>query len=284
MISSDSYLCGIFGFPIHHSASPAMHNAAFKHLKINGCYGAFEVFPENLKKAVEAVRVLGLTGVNVTIPYKEKVLPYLDELSPEAKLIGAVNTIHHVDGRLVGFNTDGRGFQMGLEEGWGGALKGKRMTLVGAGGAARAAAVQAGLAGVRKLMIVNRDQSRLKKLTAYFKKIFPKIEILGFALKDAFRIKEIYDSDCIINATSLGMEAKDPLPMLLEGVNPKTYVYDLVYRPLQTRFVKEAIRKGCRASGGLNMLLYQGALAFQIWTGKKAPLEVMKRALENNLK
>ncbi len=284
MSSSKSYVCGIFGFPISHSASPVMHHAAFQALKLDGSYTAFEISPKNIKKAVEAIRLLNLTGMNVTIPFKEKVLPWLDELSPEARLMGAVNTIHNVKGRLMGFNTDARGFQMALEEDWGNSLKGKNLCLIGAGGAARAVAVQSGLIGVKKLMIVNRNQTRLKKLITHLNKNFPHLEIVGLGENDKNIQKEIQLADCVVNATSLGMKAQDPLPMPISWILKKTYVYDLIYRPFQTRFVKEALRQGCRASGGLKMLLYQGALSFEIWTGRKAPVKIMEAALKKELR
>jgi len=283
MLSSKKVICGIFGFPIRHSASPAMHNAAFQHLKMNGNYLPFEVLPHLLKKAVEAIPVLNFDGVNVTIPYKEKVLPFLDELSREASLIGAVNTIKNQGGKLIGFNTDAEGFQKALEEKWGQSLTGAHLALIGAGGAARAVAVQAGIAGVRRLIILNRDKTRLKKLIQHIRTHFPKTNVIGFALGDEKARSEVKFADCIINATSLGMENEDLMPMPPDWLSPKNYVYDLIYRPFKTRWVQAAIKRRCRASGGLEMLLYQGALSFQIWTGQKAPLEVMRRALKKQL-
>ncbi len=276
------YLCGIFGFPISHSASPVMHDAAFQALKLDGSYTAFEIIPKNIKKAVEAIRLLNFTGINVTVPFKEKVLPWLDELSPEARLIGAVNTIHCVKGRLIGFNTDAKGFQMALQEDWGDSLKGKNLCLIGAGGAARAVAVQASLVGIKKLIIVNRNQTRLKKLMMHLHENFPRLEIVGLKSDSKSLQKEILLADCIVNATSLGMKTQDPLPIPISWLSKKTYVYDLIYRPFQTRFVKEAIRQGCHASGGLGMLLYQGALSFEIWTGRKAPVKIMQAALKKH--
>lgn len=273
------YICGIFGFPISHSASPAMHHAAFKHLGMEGIYLALEILPHHLRKAVEAIRALDLTGVNVTVPYKEKVLPWLDELSPEAEIIGAVNTIKNQDGKLVGFNTDGQGFEQALKESWGRSLNGARLVLVGAGGAARAVAVQAGLSGVRRLVIMNRNQTRLKNLIRHLKAHFPKMELVGYPWGYEGTRAEICSCDCLVNATSLGMDRDDPMPVPLGGLDSKTYVYDLIYNPIRTRWVREALGRGGRASGGLGMLLYQGALSFRIWTGRKPPLEVMRKAL-----
>jgi shikimate dehydrogenase len=276
-------ICGIFGFPIRHSASPAMHNAAFQNLNMNGTYLSFEVLPGLLKKAVESIPVLNFDGINVTIPYKEKVLPFLDELSPEASLIGAVNTIKNQEGKLIGFNTDAEGFQKALEEKWGRSLTGAHLVLIGAGGAARAVAVQAGIAGVRRLSILNRDKTRLRKLIQHMLTHFPKTDVIGFVLGDEKARSEVKSADCIINATSLGMENGDAMPIPPDWLSPKNYVYDLIYRPFKTRWVQAAIKRGCRASGGLEMLLYQGALSFQIWTGRKAPREVMRRALKKQL-
>jgi shikimate dehydrogenase len=280
---SKKYICGIFGFPIAHSASPLIHNAAFQSLKMDGIYIPFEVMPHLLKKAVEALRVLSFTGVNVTIPYKEKVLPYLDKLSLEARLIGAVNTIKNENGKLVGFNTDAEGFQKALEKNWGRSLTGSHLVLIGAGGAARAVAVQAGVAGVRRLAIMNRDKLRLKKLIHHLNAHFPLMKVMGYAWQNAGIHSELESCDCVVNATSLGMERKDPMPIMPAWLHSKSYVYDLIYKPFKTRWVKEAEKKGCRSSGGLDMLLHQGALSFQIWTGQKPPLGLMRKVLNQHL-
>lgn len=280
---SKRFICGIFGFPIAHSASPVIHNVAFQNLKMDGIYLPFEILPHLLKKAVEAIRILGFTGVNVTIPYKEKILPYLDRISPEARLIGAVNTIKNEDGKLLGFNTDAQGFQKALEKDWGRSLTGAHVVLIGAGGAARAVAVQAGVAGVRRLVIVNRDQNRLKKLIHHLKVHFPRMNVLGFAWQDESIRSDLESCDCVINATSLGMEEKDSMPIKPAWLHSKSYVYDLIYKPFKTRWIKEAARRGCLSSGGLDMLLHQGALSFQIWTGEKPPLELMRKALIKHL-
>jgi shikimate dehydrogenase len=260
-----------------------MHNAAFQYLKMNGTYLSFEVLPHLLRKAVEAIPVLNFDGVNVTIPYKEKVLPFLDELTPEASLIGAVNTIKNQGGKLLGCNTDAEGFQKALEEKWGRSLTGTHLVLIGAGGAARAVAVQTGIVGVRRLIILNRDKTRLRKLIKHMHIHFPKTNVTGFVLGDEKARSEVKAADCIINATSLGMEDEDAMPMPPDWLSPKNYVYDLIYRPFKTRWVEAAIKRGCRGSGGLEMLLYQGALSFQIWTGQKPPLELMRMALIKHL-
>lgn len=278
------YICGIFGFPIRHTASPAMHHAAFQYLKMDGVYLAFQILPDDLKKAIEALRALHLNGVNVTIPYKEKVCHWLDELSPEAAQVGAVNTIKNEDGRLIGFNTDVQGFKKALEEGWGRSLKNARLLVIGAGGAARAVAVQGALSRVRSISILNRSEIRLKILIRHLKVHFPEIEVTGCVLGSTESRTEIGAADCVVNATSLGMAKDDPMPISPNWLDPRTYVYDLIYNPSETTWIREAIARGCRASGGMNMLLYQGALSFQIWTGRRAPIEVMRKALKNSLK
>ncbi|MBI1884690.1 MAG: shikimate dehydrogenase [Chlamydiae bacterium] len=283
-MNHQKFLCGIFGFPIAHSASPAMQNAAFRALGLEGVYLPFEILPRHLEKAMEAIRVLNFAGVNVTIPYKEKVIPYLDALSPEAKLIGAVNTIQNKEGRLIGHNTDAPGIKRALEEGWGRSLKNANVVLLGAGGAARAVAVQAGLSGVRKIVIINRSRRRLKNLILHLKESFPKMQVRGFSSGDSEARSEVLEADCLVNATPLGMSPMDPEPCPPRDLDPRTYVYDLVYRPMESHWVKEAIERGCRGSGGSSMLLYQGALAFKIWTGHRPPIEVMRQALMECLK
>ena len=280
MNSSRIYLCGIVGFPIAHTASPVMHRAAFRYLDLDGTYQAFEVLPENLKPAIDGIRALGMTGINVTIPHKEKVCRFLDELSPEAQMIGAVNTIKNDRGHLVGYNTDADGFGQALEESWKKPIEGHRFAVVGAGGAARAVIVKLAMSGARGVVCMNRSQERLKSLIRFTQRNFPKQEFTILTQGDERMIRTVLENvDCVINATSLGMDEKDCLPLDLDLLKREVFLYDLVYRPFETSWVKMAKRQGFKAAGGFLMLLYQGAKAFQIWTGMEPPLSTMKRAL-----
>ena len=283
-INSSTKLYGIFGHPIKHSFSPSMHNAAFQKLGLNCVYLAFDILPENLKTATGSIRQLNIQGINVTIPHKQEIMNYLDEISDEAKYTGAVNTIKNNDGKLFGHNTDVGGFLKDLEMELGiTKFSGISACLIGAGGAARA--VMSGLCmnGAKKITIINRTKSKASELADYFTKRFSDIEINSADLNNNSEIKKcLLGSDLLINSSSAGMTGHDPLNIPLNLMPKNSCVYDLVYNPKETQLVKQAKSLGHKASSGLGMLLYQGAESFELWTGKKAPIEVMKAALENN--
>lgn len=310
-ITGRTKVCGIFGHPVDHSLSPPMHNAAFAALGLDYIYVPFPVSPDSLPQAVTAVRALGLAGVNVTVPHKEAVLPLLDELSEAAALTGAVNTIVNRAGRLYGDNTDGRGFLRSLAEEAGFLPAGKTALIIGAGGAARAVAVQLALSGVKGLVLTNRTGRRANELAALLAErtgieaavaLWPDSGRAVGAEADAgdgdkstgpediFRParqavtfdEAVQRSDLIVQATSLGLSraaGPPPLPNFLLG--PEKVVCDLVYTPPDTAFLKLARKAGARTVSGLGMLLYQGVLAFELWTGAAAPVEVMREALLN---
>lgn len=281
-ITGETKILGIIGYPIEHSFSPIMHNAALKEAGLNYCYLPFQVKPEYLKDAVKALRVLNIIGVNVTIPHKERVMEFLDEIEESAKLVGAVNTIYQKEGKLIGTNTDAPGFLNSLQN-FGFNPEGKRVVILGAGGAAKAVAFSLARAGVYYMCIINRTISKAQDLT---KKIAPHIikGIVKATLYNEENIKEeMKTADIIINATSCGMWPKieetpvQSFPDLKEG----TLVYDLIYNPLKTKFLKKAEEKGAKVISGEDMLLQQGAISFQIWTGKPAPQDVMRQALNS---
>ncbi len=281
-INSNTKLTGVFGYPVEHSLSPAMHNAAFSHLKLNYLYLPFLVHPDNLEEAVRSIVALGIEGVNITIPHKQTVIPYLDEVSQEAELIGAVNTIKRVDKRLVGYNTDGKGFISSLEEELGVIPEGKSILIVGAGGVARAVAIQSALEGASKVAIANRTEEKAKDLARYIEDNIKgcSTEALSISeLKDA-----ILSADILINATPVGMISY-PVKRLIETewLNEDLIVCDLVYNPRQTQLLREAKENGARTLEGLGMLVLQGALALKIWTGREAPLSIMRQTLEKRL-
>ena len=267
-ISGRTKITGIFGHPVEHTLSPAMHNAAFKALGLNYCYVPFLVHPDYLEDAIKAIRALNLCGVNVTVPHKEKVMPLLDEINEEASFIGAVNTIVNSEGRLIGYNTDGRGFMQSLLES-GISVEGKNVLIIGAGGASRAISYYLSQ-NTKTLYLYNRSKNRAEKLVQDLKKIRNNVSLI-----EDITSLEIYH--IIINATPLGLKKEDPLPFDTSLLRAEQTVCDLIYK--KTRLLEEASKKGCVTLEGLGMLLWQGLFAFELWTGKKPQVEVMRNAL-----
>lgn len=281
MISGRTSIYGIFGHPVEHTFSPGMHNAAFATIGLDGCYVPFAVRPEDLGSAVKAIVALGLCGLNITVPHKEKVIPFLDELTDDARLIGAVNTVEVRDGRLIGHNTDGKGFLRSLREETGLRPKGKTFLMVGSGGASRAVCFSLALAGAGTIVLHDIDAVKAQKLgrdlrTGTAARVtVVNAESLGQYAPGA---------DCIINATPLGLKKADPLPIPRELVRKGHLVCDLVYNPTKTRLLAMARSRGAETLSGIGMLLYQGVIAFEIWTGRKAPVSVMKNALVRQMR
>ncbi len=280
MISGRTKLYGIFGYPVEHTFSPGMHNAAFKKLGIDACYVPFAVNPASLEAAVKAIVPLGLNGLNITVPHKEHVTSYLDHLSEEARLIGAVNTIQIRDGKLFGHNTDGRGFIRSLRTDAGFNPKGKIVLLLGSGGAARAVGFSLALEGARKTYFYDIDTRKAENLA---RDILNKTGADAEALPAGSIAAAAEAADCLINATPLGLKTKDPIPLQKECIRKDHLVCDLVYNPPETKLLKAARERGAKRLHGIGMLLYQGVVAFEIWTGEKAPVLVMKRALARQI-
>jgi shikimate dehydrogenase len=272
---------GVLGYPVKHSLSPVMHNAAFKALNIDAEYKLFETKPQELGLFLGSLKEKNIAGLNVTIPYKEKVIPYLDSISGDAELIGAVNTIKVTGRDLVGFNSDGEGFLKHLTEALGFNPQGKRIAIIGAGGASRAISVYLSKAKSQRLSIYDLDKAKLMSLIKSLKDDFKDIEI-----KQANSIGELNIKDCdlLINATPVGMKFADPCLVNATSIHKNLLVYDLIYNPKETKLLKLARENGARASNGLGMLLHQGMISFEIWTGLKAPKEVMQKALDEALK
>jgi shikimate dehydrogenase len=277
IISGTTRIYGIIGYPVEHSFSPRMHNAAFSALKMDARYLAFPVKPEQVQQALEGIRVLNISGINVTVPHKSSVIPYLDEVTPLAQKLGAVNTILNVDGRLSGTNTDISGFVRSL-----GALKfspkNKNVAVLGAGGSARA--VLAGLAdaGASRILIHNRTTGRGESLVTEFSHYFTETQLTAVSLQT------VQDSnlDLLVNTTTVGMES-DESPLDLSQCVKIEHVLDLIYSPAKTRLLRQAEELGIPAVNGSGMLLYQGCDAFSFWTGKPAPENVMREQLLNLL-
>ncbi|ADH99885.1 shikimate dehydrogenase [Salisediminibacterium selenitireducens] len=270
---------GVFGDPIEHSMSPAMHEAALSHAGIDGAYHAFHVKPEGLQDAVKGVRALGIRGVNVTIPHKVDVMKHLDAIDPLAERIGAVNTIVNDDGVLTGFNTDGAGYLEGLRPLLTHPLTDMRVLIIGAGGAARAVAMTLASKEVKELYVANRTETKAGELAKACKP-YAASRSLTLSLAQA----RLMEFDLVINTTSVGMSPNvDNIPISLEMLGRDTIVTDLIYNPMETRLLKMARQKGAKTQNGLNMFVLQGGLAFEKWTGKTAPRDIMRQTVLDQL-
>lgn len=265
-------LAAVVANPIKHSISPFIHNRAFEATNTNGVYLAWEVEGTDLAETVANIRRYQMFGINLSMPYKEQVIPYLDQLSEEARLIGAVNTVVNREGTLIGYNTDGKGFFKSLPSF---KISGKRMVLLGAGGAAKAILAQAILDGVSQVSVFVRSAS-IEKTRPYLEKLQNEtgFKVDLFALEDVSELQaRITDSDLLVNATSVGMDGVS-LPIPASVLLPeKLLVADVIYQPFETPFLKWARNQGNHAVNGLGMLLYQAAEAFQLWTGKEMPTD-----------
>ena len=284
-VNAETRVFAILGNPVAHSLSPGMYNEAFAYLGMNSIYVAFKVAEDSLGQAVAGMKSLGVWGGNVTIPLKEKIIPYLDGITEEARLIGAVNTFRREEDKLMGTNTDGVGFIKALTKAYPDALTRKKALLLGAGGSARAVAAALALAGIKEITVINRNIDKARDLAQTLEKAGAAASCLRWGeagLADAFR-----DSKLVINTTSLGMAPHigDAPPYDSAWLSPRHLVVDLIYRPARTRFLREAGERGCQTMNGLGMLLEQGVLTFEYWyPGATAPVEVMARELERRLK
>ena len=282
-LTGHTELIGLMAYPIRHSSSPAMHNEAFAYLGLDYAYLAFEVDNSTLEDAVKGIRALKLVGSNVSMPNKTVVGKYLDKLSPAAELCGAVNTIVNRDGVLEGHITDGIGYMESLRD-YDIDVIGKKMTIVGAGGAATAIEIQAALDGVKEISIFNiRDkfyevgEETVRKIN---EKTNCKAKMFDLADKDALRA-EIADSYLLANATGMGMKPLEGKTWLPDAsyLRPDLIVTDTVYAPAETEFLRIAKEVGCKQMNGFGMMLFQGAAAFKMWTGHDMPIEHMKEVL-----
>ncbi|WP_223922376.1 shikimate dehydrogenase [Geobacter sp. AOG2] len=277
-LSGSSMVFGIIGHPVRHSLSPAMQNAALKASGCNGVFVPFDVHPEHLGEAVAGLRALGLRGVNVTIPHKTAVIPYLDELDESAAAAGAVNVISNEHGRLIGYNTDGDGLVRSLADEFAFAPENSTVVVIGAGGAARGAVAAICRAGARRIIIANRSRKRAEDLVAAVAGRYPDT-ILTVVEYGAPLTSFLPDADLVVNTTSLGMNNEAIAGLDLGALDRSAAVYDMVYAPPVTPLLREAHHVGLRHANGLGMLAAQGELAFRIWTGMMPPPGLMKRVL-----
>jgi shikimate dehydrogenase len=277
---------GVLGDPVAHSLSPQIQNAALEKSGLEMRYARFEIESSELRPALELLAKLDFVGVNLTIPHKIAAIDFVDETDDTARKIGALNTIKVAGRKLRGFNTDGKGFSRAIREEFSVDLRDLRILLLGAGGAARAIALQGAKENCERLVIANRDFEKAKQLSDELRPFFAGPRVLGpvarlqaIVWEDAALRFQIANTDLVVNATSLGLKRGDAAPIPARLLAPHLMIYDTIYSSAQTAFVSAAIEAGARGANGLSMLLHQGALAFEIWFDRAAPLEAMRKAL-----
>ncbi|NPA13513.1 MAG: shikimate dehydrogenase [Aquificae bacterium] len=277
-LNGQTAVYGIIGYPVKHSKSPTFQTKAFQHLNINAVYLPFEVKPEDLEKAIQGIKALSIKGFNITVPHKEEVIKYLDEVSPEVEYIGACNTVVNIDGYLKGYNTDAYGFITGLKE-LEPSLEGKKVLVIGAGGASRAVIYSLIKEGVDKIYLANRTIQKAEKLKLDFLPLSKFVQQIIQPITLDQIDNYLPESEIIVNTTSVGLKENDPHLFDYSKINKNQTVVDIIYK--QTPLLKVAQEKGCKWQDGLPMLLYQGAKAFQIWTGKEPPIDIMEEVLKS---
>jgi shikimate dehydrogenase len=277
---------GVLGDPVAHSLSPQMQNAALEKSGLEMRYARFQIAPAELQTAFELLSRLDFVGVNLTVPHKIPALALVDEVDENARRVGAINTVNVDGGKLRGFNTDGKGFSRAIREEFSVDLRDLRILVIGAGGAGRAIAFQCAKENCERLVIANRDLERARRLAEELRAFFTGPRVLGpvprlqaIALDDAAVRFQIANADLVVNATPLGLNRGDPTPIPSRLLAPHLMIYDTVYSSGPTAFVAGAIEAGARAANGLSMLLHQGALSFEIWFDRAAPIEAMRKAL-----
>ena len=284
-IDSKTILTGLFASPSTHSISPIIHNNAFEKLGLNYAYLSFEVGKDNLKDAVQSIKTLNMRGVNLSMPNKKEVIQYLDEISETAELSQSVNTIVNDNGVLKGYSTDGKGFFKSLEEEKI-FIKDKNITILGTGGASIAIISQAVFEGIKNIFVFKRDKNweeQKKILDNIASKTNCNIELNSLEDKNILK-KKIEESDLLINATSVGMKENISLIEDKSFFRKDLTVCDIIYNPSKTKLLQIAEKEGCKIINGIGMLLYQGALSFELWTNKKMPVDYIKEIIFNHFK
>ena len=286
-ISGHTRLLALIGSPVGHSGSPAMYNYSFEKLGLDYAYVAFDVKEDGVKDALNAMRLFQMRGMNVTMPDKVEAARYMDELSPAAQIIGAVNTIVNEDGKLIGYMTDGEGFVNNLKD-HGVSIVGKKMVVAGGGGAATAIQVQCALDGAKEITIFNKKDSFFERTLATAEKIraaVPACVVNVYDIDDADKLQEeLASADIFVNATIVGMKPMEDQSIIKEvsWLRPDLVVADIVYNPEETKLLREAKAAGCTCVGGKGMLVWQGASAFRLYTGMEMPVEEVKELLYGN--
>jgi shikimate dehydrogenase len=277
-------LFGVIADPIKHSISPTIHNAAFSALDIDAVYLAFEVNPSEFDKAIQSFKTFEMGGANLSMPFKQVAMDYMDELTPSAKLIGAMNTIIPQDGKLIGHNTDGIGFMRSLDDlNWN--IIAEKITVIGGGGAATAIIAQAMLDGVKEISVFNRKSAHYAEIATTLEQFSKKTGVVAhlYDLADTRKLQtELQESVLLVNTTNVGMAPNtDVSPIQDASIIPSEInVYDIIYNPKETMLLTQAKTQGARVANGLGMLLYQAAESFEKWTGQKMPIDIVKQTLE----
>lgn len=280
-ITGHTKLYCLLGHPAAHSISPAMHNAAFEAQGHDGVYLAFDIEPDEFTQAIEGLKAIHLSGMNLTMPYKRDIIPFLDELLPTARLCQAVNTVIVRDGRWIGTSTDGQGYldslsAMGIQP------QDHSITILGAGGAASAIIAQAAIDGVREIRIGKRRNNTYDEALHFAKQVsdltHASVTVFPMDEEDALR-DAVHEASLLINATNVGMEEDLRTPVPASMLRKDLIVTDIIYHPEETTLLREAKALGCTTMNGKYMLLYQGAASYEMWTGQKMPVEDIKAAL-----
>ena len=277
---------GVLGDPVAHSLSPQTQNAALKACKIDMQYARFQISPDELRSALDLIRELNFVGVNLTTPHKIAASKLMDEIDDNVRRIGATNTVKIDNAKLRGYNTDGKGFARAVRQEFAVDLRDLKVMILGTGGAARAIALQCAREDCERLVIANRTFATAQKLAEELREYFAGPRVLGpvprlqpIPWEEAAIRFQIAHLDLVVNATPVGLKRSDPSPIPARLLAPHLMVYDTVYREGRTPFVSAAIEAGARAANGLAMLLYQGALAFEVWFEREAPIQAMREAL-----
>ncbi len=280
-LTGKSEVYALIGDPVAHSLSPIMQNNAFTCSRIDAVYVPFRVSAENLPAAIGGLRALNVAGFNVTVPHKETIIPLLDQIDPTAALIGAVNTVIHRDGRLIGCNTDAAGLLHALENDLCFVPANRQVLLLGAGGACRAAAVALAQAQVASIMVANRTRQRAEQLVSDLHEKFPQVRMASSDYRQAAFRRYLAQADLIINSTSVGLHGESLNFLPLDNIKGSALIYDMVYSVSETPLIKKARLSGRQAEDGLGMLTAQGEKAFSLWTGVRLEPGFMKRFLLN---
>ncbi len=264
-INASTSLLGLIGHPVEHSLSPVIHNYIFQKKRLNAVYLCFDILPRELRTAVESIKTLGIAGVNVTIPYKEKIIKYLNAVDKTAEKIGAVNTIINSHDKLTGYNTDILGFILSLRNKVGFLAKSKKAVVLGAGGAAKAVCCGLAEEGISSIGIYDIDIVKSKRLVKHIADNYPEVKVWHYLRQGDVLLE---DTDILVNATGVGLHKKDKCPLEPEKIPKDLLVYDLIYNPSQPVLLKEAKKRGAKIINGIWMLIYQGLASLNIWFGK----------------
>ena len=277
-ITGRTKIVGVIGDPVEHSCSPPMHNTAFREMGMDYIYVPFHVKPDDLAAAVEGFKALNVMGINITLPHKSAALTLMDSLSQEARLIGAINTMVFRDGMVEGHNTDARGFIASLREKGIENIQGMKVVVLGAGGGAQAVVVGLALEGVDRITIANRTPEKAIRIAENISEKTG-IQVKGISLSDNLLPEHISQSRLLVSTISAGMDPSIPLVIDPDWLHEDLTVCDIVYTPPETNLLKAAAQRGLRTVGGMGMLVHQGAISFQLWTGKQPPVNTMRKAL-----